>query len=109
MSDKIKEILDEIEAMKVKLVEEMAQHEKHISYEIQNGYVQFENDVLNKQKENMKNLLAWFREVPLFHFLTAPIIYGMVIPAIVFIFYSLSISKWYSGYSNLHSLNGVIT
>ncbi len=82
MSDKIREIIEEIEAMKVKLGEEIAQQESHISYEIRNGYVKFEKDVFAKQKENMKNLLAWFREVPFLQFLTAPIIYGMVIPAI---------------------------
>ena len=84
MNDKIREIVEEIEAMKVKLGEEIAQQESHISYEIQNGYVKFEKDVLQKQKENMKNLLAWFREVPLVHFLTVPLIYAMVIPAIIF-------------------------
>ena len=83
MNDKIREIVEEIEAMKLKLSEELAEQESHISYEIQNGYVRFEKDVLEKQKENMKNLLAWFREVPLLHFLAAPIIYGMVIPAIL--------------------------
>jgi len=35
MSDKIKEIIEEIEAMKVKLGKEIAQQVKHISYEIQ--------------------------------------------------------------------------
>jgi len=84
MNDKIKEMIEEIEAMKLKLVEEIAQHEKHISYEIQNGYVKFEKEVFDKQKENMKNLLAWFREIPLLHLLTSPLIYGMVIPAILF-------------------------
>ncbi len=83
MNDKIREIIDEIEAMKIKLGEEIDKQESHISYEIQNGYVRFEKDVLEKQKENMKNLLAWFGEVPLLHFLAAPIIYGMVIPAIL--------------------------
>ena len=84
MNDKIREIVEEIEAMKVKLAEEIAQQESHISYEIQNGYVKFEKDVLEKQKRNMKNLLAWFGDVPLLQFLTAPIIYGMVIPAVLF-------------------------
>jgi len=84
MSDKINEIIAEIEAMKVKLGEEIAQQEGHISYEIHNGYVEFEKDVLDKQKENMKNLLAWFREVPLLHLLTSPLIYAMVIPAMFF-------------------------
>ena len=84
MNDKIIEILDEIEAMKLKLADEIAEQESHISYEIQNGYVTFEEEVLAKQKENMQNLLTWFREVPFLHFLAAPIIYGMVIPSIIF-------------------------
>lgn len=84
MNDRIREILDEIEAMKVKLGEEIAEQEKNLSYEIQNGYVQFEKDVFKKQKENMKNLLAWFREIPLLHLLSSPLIYAMVIPAILF-------------------------
>ncbi len=83
MNDKIKEILEEIEAMKQKLSEEIAEQEKHISYEIQNGYVRFEKDVFEKQKENMKNLLAWFREIPLLHLLSSPLIYAMVIPAVL--------------------------
>ncbi|MFC2073449.1 hypothetical protein ACFLRS_01185 [Campylobacterota bacterium] len=83
MNDKIKEIVEEIEAMKLKLAEEIAQQENHISYEIHNGYVKFEKEVLAKQKENMKNLLTWFGEVPLLHLLSAPLVYGMVIPAIL--------------------------
>ena len=82
MNDKIREIVEEIENMKLKLSEEIAEQESHISYEIHNGYVKFENEVLLKQKKNMKNLLAWLREVPFLHFLAAPIIYGMVIPAV---------------------------
>jgi len=84
MSDKIRKMIEEIEAMKVKLGEEIAQQEKHISYEIQNGYVRFEKEVLDKQKENMKNLLTYFREIPLLHLLISPLIYAMVIPAILF-------------------------
>ena len=82
MNDNIKELLDEIEAMKVKLVAEIEAHEKHISYEIHNGYVRFEKEVINQQKENMKNLLAWFRDIPLLHLFTSPLVYGMIVPAI---------------------------
>lgn len=82
MNDKIKELLDEIEEMKLKLAEEIDKQESHISYEIKNGYVTFEKEVLAKQRENMKNLFTWLGEVPLLHFLVAPLIYAMVIPAI---------------------------
>ncbi|MCW8820704.1 MAG: hypothetical protein OQK45_00640 [Sulfurovum sp.] len=84
MNDKIREIVEEIESMKLKLAEEIAKQESHISYEIHNGYVKFDKEVVSKQKENMKNLLIWFGEVPLLHFLAAPIIYGMIIPTILF-------------------------
>jgi len=84
VNDKIKEIVEEIEAMKLKLAEEIANQENYISYEVHDGYIKFENEVLAKQKRNMKSLLSWFREVPLLHFLAAPIIYGMIIPSVLF-------------------------
>jgi len=84
MNDKIRELIEEIDSMKLKLAEEIDKQESHISYEIKNGYVTFEKEVLAKQRENMKNLLSWFREVPLLHLFTAPLIYAMVIPAIMF-------------------------
>ncbi|TNF45459.1 MAG: hypothetical protein EP216_00075 [Epsilonproteobacteria bacterium] len=83
MNDKITEIIEEIEAMKIKLADEIDKQESHISYEIKNGYVTFEKEVLAKQRENMKNLLSWFREVPLLHLLSSPIIYAMIIPAVL--------------------------
>ena len=84
MNDKIREILEEIEEMKLKLAEEIDKQESHITYQIKNGYVTFEKEVMAKQRENMKNLLSWFREVPLLHLLSSPIIYAMIIPAVLF-------------------------
>lgn len=84
MNHKIKEIVEEIEAMKLKLSQEIAEQENHIKYKIQDGYVSFEKEVLDKHKDNMKNLFAWFGEVPLLHYIAAPFIYAMVIPAMLF-------------------------
>ena len=84
MNDKIRELIEEIDTKKLTHAAEIDKQESHISYEIKNGYVTFEKEVLAKQRENMKNLLSWFMEVPLLHFLTAPLIYAMVIPAILF-------------------------
>lgn len=83
MNDKIKEILEDIEEMKVKLAEEIDKQESHISYQIKNGYVTFEKEVMAKQRENMQHLISWFREVPLMHLLSSPIIYAMIIPAVL--------------------------
>jgi hypothetical protein len=84
MNNKIKELLEEIEEIKIKLAEEIDKQESHITYEIKDGYVRFEKEVLAKQRENMKNLLSWFREVPLLHLLSSPLIYAMIIPAVLF-------------------------
>ena len=84
MNSKIREIIEEIEAMKAKLAEEIDKQESHISYEIKDGYVRFEKEVLDKQRENMKNLLSWFREIPILHLLSSPLVYAMIIPAILF-------------------------
>lgn len=84
MNDRIKEMIEEIEVIKIKLAEELAEHEKDISFEIKNGYVQFEKEILDKQRENMKNLFAWFAEIPLLHLLASPMVYSMIVPAVLF-------------------------
>jgi hypothetical protein len=84
MSETIKGIIEEIEALETKLKEEIERQESHISYEIKNGYVHFEEEILKKQKEMMKSLLNYLGEIPLLHLLSSPFIYAMIIPAMLF-------------------------
>ncbi|MDM5270742.1 hypothetical protein PGH07_00950 [Sulfurovum sp. zt1-1] len=81
MNNKIQEILNQIEELEGKLKAEIDAQEKHISYEIKEGYVKFEESVLKKQRENMKGLFRFFAEIPASHLLTSPFVYGMIIPA----------------------------
>jgi len=83
MTDKIKVLMEELEEKKRQLRDEIAKEEKRITFEIRNGSVIFEQDILAKQKVHMKALRAWFRETPLIQLLCAPVIYGMVIPAVI--------------------------
>jgi len=83
MSNRIREMILEIEDLKEKLQAEIAQQEENIDYEIKNGYVRFENEVFSRQKENMKHLMVWFREIPLIQLFSAPIVYGMLLPALL--------------------------
>ena len=83
MNEKIKEIIEQMEELEEKLKSEIEEHEKHISYEIKEGYVKFEENILKKQRENMKGLLAFFSEIPLSHLMTSPLVYAMVIPAVL--------------------------
>jgi len=82
MNSKIEEIIEEIDALKKKLGEEIEKQESGFSYQIQNGYVKFEKEVFEKQRENMKSLWIWFREIPILHLLSSPVVYGMIFPAL---------------------------
>ncbi|MDD3500497.1 MAG: hypothetical protein PHS85_09080 [Sulfurovum sp.] len=81
MNRKIQEIIEQMEALEEKLKSEIEAQEKHITYEIKEGYVKFEENVLKQQRENMKGLYRFFAEIPPLHLITSPFVYGMIIPA----------------------------
>lgn len=83
MNGKIKELIEEMEALEEKLKAEVEKQEAHISYEIKNGYVKFEENVLKKQRENMKGLFRFFADIPPLHLITSPFVYGMIFPALL--------------------------
>ncbi len=89
MTPRIEEMMQDIETMKARLREEIAKEEKKIAYTIKNGSVVFEEALLQRQRQQMKQLGAWFREIPFIQLLTAPVIYGMMIPAVI-----LDLSLW---------------
>jgi hypothetical protein len=83
MQNSIKEMIEEIERLKVKLKEEIASKEEHLSYEIHKGRVHFSDEVLQTQREKLTHLVEFFKEAPLLHILSAPIVYMMIIPAVI--------------------------
>jgi len=83
MNRSIKELIDQMEVLEEKLKAEIEAHENTISYEIQEGYIKFEESVLKKQRENMKGIFQFFSEIPLSHLLTSPLVYAMVLPALI--------------------------
>ncbi len=84
MSEKIKRILEEIEILEEKLKEEIATQEGHMAYEIKNGRVNFEQDILAIQREKMKKVIAYLKDIPFLHLLSSPLIYLMILPALIF-------------------------
>jgi len=83
MNDRIKEMIEEIETMKRKLGDEIVKEEEYINYEIHNGYIEFEKEISDRQKQNMMHLWDWFREIPLIQLLSAPVVYMMIVPAVM--------------------------
>jgi len=84
MSEKIKKIIEEIAALEEKLKIELEEQEHHVSYEIQNGHVLFEKDILASQKEKMQKIIAYLKDVPFLHLISSPLIYFMILPAMIF-------------------------
>jgi len=97
MTDKIRTLMEELEEKKRQLREEIEKEEQKIKFEFKNGAVVFEEAILAKQKAQMKALNEWFKETPFIQFLTAPVIYGMVIPAVILdvslYFYKIVVGK----------------
>jgi len=84
MNHTIHDMVTEIEAMKAKLKQEIAKEEKRAaSYRVEGDFIIFDRENLQKQRAHMKHLWVWLREVPLIQLMTAPVIYGMVIPAVI--------------------------
>jgi len=83
MNGRIKEMIEEIETMKKKLGEEIDKEEKYANYEISNGHIKFEKEIFKRQKENMMHLWDWFGEIPLVQLFSAPVVYVMIVPAVL--------------------------
>jgi len=83
MNERIKEMIEEIETMKKKLGEEIDKEEKYVNYEISNGHIKFDKESFKRQKENMMHLWDWFSEIPLLQLLSAPVVYMMIVPAVL--------------------------
>ncbi len=83
MNDEARKILNEIKALETKLKKEVEEHEEELSYKIKNGFIEFKEEALKEQRENMKKLSTYLKEIPFLHLITSPLIYAMIIPALI--------------------------
>jgi len=83
MQNNIQDIVTEIEKLKEKLKKEIAEQEEHIAYEIHHGRVHFSDETLKNQKEKITHLFKFLKDAPILHILSAPIVYMMIVPAVI--------------------------
>ena len=83
MHGNIQKILGEIADLKKQLKEEIREKEAKMAYEIRQGKVYFSKETLQKQEEKITHFFRYLREAPLLHILSAPIVYMMIIPAVI--------------------------
>jgi len=83
MTPQIEILLDKIKALEIELIEELQKQEKEFSYEIQKSRVFFEKNVIIRHKEYAKRLFNYITDAPLKHILSAPLIWGCIIPSLL--------------------------
>lgn len=80
MNDRIRQILAQITSLEDELKEVLREQESRIRYQITDRRVEFERAVAQTHQQLKVGLLQWFLHVRPLNYLTAPVIYGMIVP-----------------------------
>ncbi len=83
MSDKLNEILEEIRELEKSIQEEIRLKEEEFQYKIRKRKVIFQEKILELQKTFSRGLLRYLAGARPLNVLTAPVIYAMVVPALL--------------------------
>lgn len=83
MNDKITEIVKKITALEQELREELLKEESKGRFTIVKGKIRFDEETLRRQQEALIGLFRYLAEAPLLYVITAPVIYSVVIPALL--------------------------
>ena len=84
MSNKIKHILDQISVLEDELKIAVEEHQESLRYRIEGKRITFERAIREAHLKVRMGVFNWFLTVRPQNYLTAPIIYGMVVPLVIF-------------------------
>lgn len=94
MSDRVRQILDQIKALEDEMQSEINEQSSRFFYKIQGKRIEFERTIKETHRSLKKDIFHWFMTVRPQNYLTAPIIYGMIVPMVLFdlcmMFYQIS-------------------
>ena len=82
MNDRIRKLLAEMEAAEKELERALQERQVHLNFSIKGRRVEFESSVREAHKQLKVGLIRWLGNRPL-NLVTAPIIYGMVLPMLL--------------------------
>lgn len=83
MNDRIRQIVDQMNALEVELNEAMQEQGERLRYQFEGRRVVFEKSVKDAQRRVKMGVLRWIVTERPQNFITMPIIYGMVAPMLV--------------------------
>ena len=83
MNPRIEELMRRIGELEAELEADLAQKREEFRYHIENRRVRFERDMLAMQRRLRKSSLRTLIDAPLLYVLTAPVIYGALLPLLL--------------------------
>ena len=84
MNEKIKKIIDKIHEFEDELRELLYEQQSRFSYKISGKRVEFEKSIREAHLKLKTSLFYWFITISPKHLLSAPFIYGLVVPLLIF-------------------------
>lgn len=84
MNEKMRRISDQIAALENELRAELYEQESRLLYQIEGKRIEFERAIREAHLQLKQGIFRWFLTVRPQNFLTAPIIYGMIVPLALF-------------------------
>lgn len=91
MSQAIDAIIDRIRDLELELEAEFAQQRAGLRFGLERGVIQFEEEVVRRQRELRTGLARFLLTAPPLYILTAPVIYSLILPFAV-------VDLWVSAY-----------
>jgi hypothetical protein len=83
MNNRIKELIDQIKLLEEDLSQEIHQHEDSMLYHLKGKKVEFEQSIKEVHRKLKTGIIPWLFGVRPINIITAPIIYGMLIPFVL--------------------------
>jgi len=84
MNEKMRDIIQQIKALEEEIQSELNKQGALWFYKIQGKRVEFERSIREKHRSLKLGIFHWFLTVRPQNYLTAPIIYGMAVPMVLF-------------------------
>ncbi len=83
MSNRIKQLIDQIKHLEAELSQEITQHQDEMVYKLKGKRVEFEKSIKEAHRQLKVGVIKWLFGIRPINVITAPIIYGMIMPFIL--------------------------
>jgi hypothetical protein len=83
METNLQSLLEEIRDLEMSVVEQLKKKEAELLYDIKNRKVVFKKEVIEIHRAMRKSVFQFLTESPLMSYVVAPVIYSMIIPAVL--------------------------